>query len=110
MDAITAGGVGTGRDHAPAVGRSADDNRFSLQFRIVKLLDRGEKSIHINVNNLSIAVHGKELAATSGWQGWVVGQSGGSVSFYGQGLCWYSPRNLPIPYHYQIHLPPQGEK
>ena len=53
MNAKSAGLVGTGRDHAPTAGFAADDHRHTPQRRSVKLLDRGEKSIHIDMNDLA---------------------------------------------------------
>ena len=52
MDAELACLVGTGGHHSAGIGLSAHDDRFAPQRGIVPDLHRGEKSIHIDVNDL----------------------------------------------------------
>jgi hypothetical protein len=59
MDAESAGLVGAGRHHTPALGGAADNNRQTAQFGPVELLNRGKKGIHVNVYDLADGRHGK---------------------------------------------------
>ena len=40
-----------GADHAPLVWPGSDNHWLALQRRVVALLDRREKSVHVNVEN-----------------------------------------------------------
>ena len=54
VDAKTAGLIRTGCNHPAAVGIAADNNRPAAQIRVVELLDRGKKGIHVNMNNFPL--------------------------------------------------------
>ena len=58
MHTILAGLIARRRHHAPLSRRTAHSNRFSPVPRIVALLDRGEKRVHIDVNDFT---NGKAL-------------------------------------------------
>jgi len=62
MDAKGPGFVGTGRDHPPAVGRAADNHRQAEQLGPVQLFDRGEKGIHVDVNDFAGGRHAGKAA------------------------------------------------
>jgi hypothetical protein len=60
MDAKGAGLIGGRRDHASLL-TTANDDRFSLQVRVVHYLNSGIKGIHIQVNDCfspSFGLHG----------------------------------------------------
>lgn len=58
MDTKSPGFIRTGGNNSPALRRPANYYRLSLQFWVVELFDGGKKSIHIDMNDLSVAVHG----------------------------------------------------
>jgi len=51
--------VGTGRDHAPTLGRAADNHRQAAQFGAIPLLDRGVEGVHVDVDDFAGERHGK---------------------------------------------------
>jgi hypothetical protein len=51
VDAELARFIRCSRDHAALIRLPADNNRFPLQIRIEKLLDRDEESIHVDMEN-----------------------------------------------------------
>jgi hypothetical protein len=57
MDAERPRFVARGRDHAAPIRLSADDQRPTAQRRVVALLDRGVKRVHVNVDDAA-NVHG----------------------------------------------------
>jgi hypothetical protein len=56
VHAETAHLVAGGRNHA-APARAADDDRLAREFRIVELLDRREKRIHVHVQDRAVYGH-----------------------------------------------------
>ena len=63
---IAASRIGSGCDDPALIGASADDDRFSLQRRIVEFLYRDEKSIHIN---MEVGARHKSIVACGKGQG-----------------------------------------
>jgi hypothetical protein len=53
MNAEAPGFIAARRDHAPAVGRTADDQRLTPVFGKIALFDGCIESIHVDVNDLS---------------------------------------------------------
>ena len=58
-DAVGAGLVGAGRDHA-SVARATDDDRLALQRRIEQDLDRREERVHVDVQDRRFPPHDHE--------------------------------------------------